>query len=123
MPGDWNAEMQPHERIVGEIARERERQLSTEGLTQALDDELVGGELARAAAAYAIHVTMDDGARDVLATDPECLRDTVFYRRYWPFSIGWWKPKGRRDELVKAAALIVAEIERLDRRADVPKRA
>lgn len=29
----------------------------------------------------------------------------------------WWKPKDRRRNLVKAGALIVAEIERLDRLA------
>jgi len=26
----------------------------------------------------------------------------------------WWKPKDRRRDLIRAAALIVAEIERLD---------
>lgn len=31
----------------------------------------------------------------------------------------WWKPTNRRRDLVKAAALILAEIERLDRK-DTP---
>jgi hypothetical protein len=30
----------------------------------------------------------------------------------------WWKPKDRRRDLVRAAALIIAEIERLDRDAE-----
>ena len=33
----------------------------------------------------------------------------------WPFAAQWWKPVSRRRSLVKAAALILAEIERLDR--------
>lgn len=34
---------------------------------------------------------------------------------HWPWSREWWKPKNPRRDLVKAGALIVAEIERLDR--------
>jgi hypothetical protein len=37
--------------------------------------------------------------------------------RYWPWEDKWWKPKDRRRDLVRAGALIVAEIERLDRLA------
>ncbi|MBQ1766120.1 MAG: hypothetical protein IIZ92_24935, partial [Aquincola sp.] len=33
----------------------------------------------------------------------------------WPWGLKWWKPRGRRTNLVKAAALTIAEIERLDR--------
>jgi hypothetical protein len=35
----------------------------------------------------------------------------------WPWSREWWQPKDRRRDLVRAGALIVAEIERLDRAA------
>lgn len=35
----------------------------------------------------------------------------------WPFPPRSWKPKDRRRDLVRAAALLVAEIERLDREA------
>lgn len=37
----------------------------------------------------------------------------------WPrsWSRAWWKPKNPRRDLVRAAALLIAEIERLDRRA------
>jgi hypothetical protein len=31
----------------------------------------------------------------------------------------WWKPTNRRRDLVKAGALILAEIERLDRAAGI----
>ena len=36
-------------------------------------------------------------------------------RDLWPWAASWWKPKNRRRDLVRAAALIVAEIERIDR--------
>lgn len=35
----------------------------------------------------------------------------------WPWDESWWKPTTPRRDLVKAAALILAEIERLDRMA------
>lgn len=34
---------------------------------------------------------------------------------FWPFETSWWKPKNTRSDLIRAAALIVAEIERFDR--------
>lgn len=42
--------------------------------------------------------------------------------RQWPFTwwLDWWKPTTYRRDLVKAGALILAEIERLDRREGVP---
>jgi len=33
----------------------------------------------------------------------------------WPWDPKWWKPKDRRRDLVRAAALIIAEIDRHDR--------
>ncbi|MCY2697597.1 hypothetical protein [Acinetobacter baumannii] len=35
--------------------------------------------------------------------------------RWWPFADTFWKPKSPRQDLVRAAALLIAEIERLDR--------
>ena len=35
----------------------------------------------------------------------------------WPWADEWWKPKNPRRDLVRAAALLLAEIERLDREA------
>ena len=89
------------------IADERERQLKEEGWTEEHDDEYFQGELAAAAACYAT---------------PEHLR---LYRRRargimtplsWPWAPNWWKPKDEIADLVRAGALIVAEIERLQRR-------
>lgn len=34
---------------------------------------------------------------------------------FWPWGDCYWKPKSPRQDLVRAAALLIAEIERLDR--------
>lgn len=89
------------------VAAERFRQIEAEGWSLEHDDEHESGELARAGAAYAIgalkHVGMDRGL----------LREVV--PKVWPWSKDWWKPQGFRRDLIRAAALILAEIERHDR--------
>ena len=83
-----------------DVLAERRRQIESEGWTREHDDTWVDGELAIAAACYA-------GATDMTITNnPPAL---------WPWSASWWKPTTYRRDLVKAAALILAEIERLDR--------
>ncbi|MFP3428780.1 hypothetical protein SB781_03420 [Paraburkholderia sp. SIMBA_061] len=90
---------------LGDAARdviiERQRQMSVEGWTPEHDDEHEIGELARAAACYAANAT---GFR---------LQSRV---NIWPWDKAWWKPTTPRRDLVKAAALILAEIERIDRK-------
>lgn len=84
-------------RVLADVAAERTRQIE-DGWTPEHDDTHEGGELAQAAAA--------------LALPPKAFH----YSRlsFWPWD-KWMSGGARRDELVKAAALIVAEIERLDR--------
>jgi hypothetical protein len=88
-----------------DIWAERQRQVDDEGWTAEHDDQHTLGELALAAAAYAEHTFASDSFRQSNKTPPA----------YWPFDASWWKPTDRRRDLVKAGALIVAEIERLDR--------
>lgn len=99
------------EKAVTDIAAERRRQIEREGWTPVHDDEHTDQSLARVAACYALPPL---GPRD----------DDRIMRRLWPQSWdeSWWKPSpnNRRRELVKAGALIVAEIERLDRIASAP---
>jgi hypothetical protein len=95
---------------LDEIAAERRRQIDAEGWTPEHDDEHSDRELAAAAAAYAYAAGVDDQERDVF------IGGRIVPRR-WPWSLDWWKPSTRRRDLIKAAALIVAEIERLDRAA------
>lgn len=88
------------------IYQERGRQITREGYTPAHDDEHGHDELALAAALYALPAELrpfNDGE----APD------------YWPWDDSSWKPTphDRIRELVKAGALIVAEIERLQRKA------
>jgi hypothetical protein len=87
------------------IADERQRQIEKEGWTTEHDEEHDMDQMARAAAIYAM---------------PEWKRDLHPFEntpKEWPWSDEWWKPTpdDRIRELVKAGALIVAEIERLQR--------
>lgn len=89
---------------IEEIAAERQRQIDEEGWTPEHDDEHDSGELALAAACYARS-----------AANPG-LYHLANVPTGWPWDRDWWKPgPNSRRELVKAAALLVAEIERLDR--------
>lgn len=95
---------------IDDIAAERQRQIEQEGWSLAHDDQHTNGSLAIAAACYAApDSSIFDYPNPVLASDPR--------RLVWPWDRKWWKPKDRRRDLVIAAALLVAEIERLDRLA------
>lgn len=88
-----------------DVLAERHRQINTEGWTPEHDDEHSPGEMAEAAACYAAS-----------AQAPASLK-----RRqcsgYWPWAAKWWKPSDTRRDLIKAGALILAELERIDRAA------
>lgn len=90
--------------VIAEILAERGRQQLAEGFGHAHDDAHDTGDLAVAAACYALNATWlhHIGMRELVD-------------KYWPWP-GWWKPKDPRRDLIRAAALIVAEIERLDRK-------
>ncbi|HBN7989854.1 hypothetical protein [Pseudomonas aeruginosa] len=80
-----------------DVQAERRRQVEAEGWTPEHDDLYCAAELPRAAAAYILN-----GANDEAPA-------------IWPFSAKWWKPRDARSNYVRAGALILAEIERLDR--------
>jgi hypothetical protein len=111
--------------VLAERRRQRtDPQTGGEGYSDAHDDDHIGGDLAAAAACYA-------------APKPLLLRteglDAVSFADPWPWDDGFdkrprdrnhkllsarqMKPALRRDLLVKAAALLIAEIDRLDRAA------
>lgn len=99
--------------VISEIAAERERQVSVEGWTPEHDDKHSDGCMARAAACYAFNagVWLEQG-RDMNKHN----YFNFFIPGYrWPWDREWWKPKNPRRDLIRATALIVAEIERLDR--------
>jgi len=89
-----------------EIKEERLRQVLKEGFTILHDDRHDDGEMARAAAVYAM---------------PAEWRNTVNIPGSaplgWPWEPEWWKPtpEDRQRELIKAGALLCAEYDRLER--------
>ena len=92
------------------IAAERQRQLDVEGWTPEHDDAHPHCELSQAAKTYISAAQL--AAR---GGDPALLRlDAV--NTHWPWSLDWWKPSDDPiRNLVKAGALIAAEIDRLER--------
>ncbi len=97
-----------------DVLGERRRQVEVEGWTAEHDAEHDDQSLAWAAACYA----MPDPLR--FGGDLSRWREGaghVVPPLAWPQSWhpSWWKPKDRRSDLVRAAALLLAEIERLDR--------
>ena len=111
---------------AADVLLERRRQVEVEGWTAEHDDAHRNGEMAKAAACYAIAGGSDDFTRHgrnpkdppnvKLLRQYEAYRFTLL-RELWPWDWSWWKPRDRRRDLVRAAALIIAEIERLDRAA------
>lgn len=96
--------------VIDEIAAERRRQVEEEGFDARHDDQHGDGAMARAAAAYAAHSARFDGA--------EALGGKYQIKAppgEWPWAWRWWRPKDPRRDLIRAGALIVAEIERRDR--------
>lgn len=90
-----------------DIATERRRQIEVEGWTPEHDDEHKGGGMAFAAACYAV----------MAAGHAKTSFFVVSLWKWTGWSNDWLKPKNPRADLVRAGALIVAEIERLDRAA------
>ncbi|MEL6227757.1 MAG: hypothetical protein AAFR01_12180 [Pseudomonadota bacterium] len=103
---------------IAEIAAERRRQMEIEGWTVEHDDAHAQGQLAKAAACYAYHGGSGEFWRKTeVQRDGTETRHTTVIDQMWPLTWAWkwWKPKDRRRDLIRAGALIVAEIERLDR--------
>lgn len=88
-----------------DVLAERQRQIDREGWRPERDDTYTRSELSAVACAY------------ILASrgfNRSAIRDFI-WPESWTFS--WFKPTNERRDLVKAGALILAEIERLDRAA------
>ncbi len=90
-----------------DVQAERLRQVEAEGWMPEHDDAHSHGKMARAAACYALAGSSapNDGTAALLVS------------LAWPWDEQWWKPTSARRDLIKACALTLAEIERLDRAA------
>lgn len=111
------------DRVMADIAAERRRQVEVEGFTTDHDGCWPYGELAEAAACYASGkpLFLESRTRRPSSMNPD--GDLVVrYAPIWPWAEEWWKPKTRRHNLVRAGALITAEIERIDRGDALSKR-
>lgn len=92
---------------AADVLAERQRQVTAEGWTPEHDDEHSDGEMALAASSYALYA------------HKKPIAPAIPYN--WPWEPEWFKQQGARRDLVKAAALILAEIERIDRAGSGPK--
>lgn len=95
------------------ILKERRRQINVEGWTPEHDDEHDAGELADAAACYAMNA-------QVVSKPHEHGCAVHHAPSAWPWSRKWWKPSTPIRMLVKAGALIAAEIDRRLRAGETP---
>lgn len=97
------------------IAEERRRQVEKEGYSPEHDDQHTLEEIALAAACYATplrarHRRHHYGSGRAVNDD-----GSDFISSSWPWEKEAWKPTTRVRELIKAGALIAAEIDRLQR--------
>ncbi len=97
------------------ISQERQRQIEIEGHTSKHDDENnCGGSLVLASVSYAL---------DAVGTYAwDGVNNPSYYKKHagyiWPWDVKWWKPTPNDPirQLIKAGALIAAEIDRLQRK-------
>jgi hypothetical protein len=92
-------------KAAADVLAERRRQVTAEGWTPEHDDKYQHSEMLWAACCYVFNTIQK-------------------YNRVpfdWPWRDEWWKPTNQRRDLVKANALLLAEIERIDRAAGIGK--
>lgn len=112
--GELEGQLSDREAAIGiDLIRvERKRQIEEEGWTAEHDDQHPAGELGMAGASYAANAGAGLVAGAVAETSYAALNQPG-PPDWWPWEIGWWKPKEPLTDLVRAGALIAAEIDRL----------
>jgi len=99
-----------------DVLGERNRQIEQEHYSIKHDDSYQMNELSRAAASYVNNVVSRGWVFNSVY-GPEAYQSEEV-PDLWPWSDEHWKPKNPRRDLVKAAALIIAEIDRMDRSSE-----
>lgn len=95
---------------AGLIAAERKRQIRSEGWSAEHDDEHDDGALLAAADCYLASVQGENSS--------PCFDVDDYIEAHWPWDAEWWKPSEIPiRNLVKAGALVAAEIDRRQRAA------
>jgi hypothetical protein len=94
------------------ISKERARQIAVEDWTPEHDDHHTNFEITSAACCYAVAAELL-GVKGFFKITLETVSNTP---DEWPWDFQWWKPSADPiRNLVKAGALIAAEIDRLQR--------
>jgi hypothetical protein len=108
--------------VLARIAAERQRQVSLEGYSQEHDDQHDHGELAMAAIAYASPIAIDGDEENwtLAVIDQEGVTEPVYPFGNYPHKLqainrGQLSKEYRIQQLIIAGALLVAEVERLER--------
>jgi hypothetical protein len=97
-----------HSAVLDEIAAERQRQLTIEGWTEEHEGRVSWQRLLPASLSTSIYSAPKSGPAPAMPHQRPTSRCG-----HWDDA--WWKPRDGRQNLILAAALIVAAIERLDR--------
>lgn len=97
----WKSLPAPLTNAATSMLQERRRQVEKEGYDPSHDDDHESGVLAAAAGCYLLYSDAYPNAGE----PPHA----------WPWEDHWWKPKDFRRDLERAGALILAELERMDR--------
>lgn len=100
----------PSRAVAAELLAERHRQVGEEGYAAAHDDQYTDGQLENAALTYLQYGRAEDRRETgrLFASQGEAPPS-------WPWDPRFWKPDNCRRMLVRAGALVIAAIERLDR--------
>jgi len=107
---------------LDDIDAERQRQIDDEGWSTEHDDHHTSHQLALAAGWYCMASSSHYKDTCGLNSGQNTMHSQMWgaHAAYaWPFDSQWFKPTTERRDLVKAGALILAAIERIDR-ATVP---
>ena len=107
------AQAVPEGFAIKDVIYERQRQINQEFYSTENDDEYKQNELLRAAVCYAENVIRRGWVFDS-NFGPDVYQEEEV-PDLWPWDLDFWKPRNPRRDLVRAAALLIAEIERIDR--------
>ncbi|RLZ06831.1 hypothetical protein EAH57_14980 [Acinetobacter sp. 2JN-4] len=101
-------------KAINDVVAERQRQIQKKGYTPDHDDLYEQNELVRAASEYTNQVI----GRGWFFERHPALYQSEVASDFWPWDKSYWKPKSPREDLVRATAMLIAEIERLDRKSE-----
>lgn len=97
-------------RAIDDIAWERRRQVEQEGYHPRADDCYTSGQLPAAAQSYVLAFRARQSPGTALRYEGS---DRPLPPKCWPWSHHAWRPKDDRRDMVRAAALVAAEIDRV----------